>query len=116
MWPGSWPCGKRSSIVAARKLRNPSRATRGNHVCAWLFFSPGVEPNSIRLRTRSRRLHRQVLRDVAAGGIADDMHRAAAEMVQQFAHILHQPIHGQRRLRRRHLHSPCPRRSIRTTR
>ena len=103
MWPGSWPGGNRSSMVAARKLRSPSRATRGSHVWAWLCFSPGVEPNSIRLRTRCGDCIARFCATIATGGVADDMCSVAAEMVQQLAHILHQTIHRQRRFGRRHL-------------
>jgi hypothetical protein len=54
MWRGSVrSTGKRSEIVSARNLRRPSLATRGIQLAAWLFFRPGVEPNSIRLVTRS---------------------------------------------------------------
>ena len=73
---------------------------------------PGVRLAVLQARRRTEqhqaahafgRCHRQVLRHVAAGRVADDVRGLAAEVIQQFAHVLHQPIHRQRRLRRRHL-------------
>jgi hypothetical protein len=53
---------------------------------------------------RFGRLHRQVLRDIAAGGVADHVHRAGdAQMGQKLAHILHQSVHVQRQVGGRHL-------------
>ena len=50
---GTLSSGRRSAIVEAKKLRSPSVAMRGSQLAAWLFRSPGVEPNSIRLLTFS---------------------------------------------------------------
>ena len=87
--------------------RRESRACPFAWICgiqlgAWLFLSPGVEPNSIRLRTRS----------AGSSPVADRDSRppncrryapGAAEMVEQFDDIAHQPFERQRRVGRRHL-------------
>ena len=88
----------------------------GIQLGAWLFLSPGVEPNSIRLLTRSRLGHRQLLAEIAAGRIADDMRAGEAEMVHQLGDIGDQPFERQRRSAGGTCEAPWPRRSIRTTR
>jgi len=74
----------------------------GIQLGAWLFLSPGVEPNSARLRPRGE-CHRQLLAEIAARRIADDMRALDAEMVEQLDDIGDQPVERKRLFRWRHL-------------
>src|ERR1700704_3846887 len=80
---GSTSGSKRYAIVRARKPRRPSLPICDTQFAASVPLSPAPEPEQRQALDPLRLRDRQVLADIAAGRVADEMGRRQGEMIHQ---------------------------------